>query len=108
MAIAELMFSDQAVLQERLVRRQVRRSFFWGTSRFALWSIRETMRALRYSAGLIRENAVKSSADAPIVVKEGLRRALLKASYARKPLDRVKAFASVRPADLARGSWRRT
>ncbi|MDO5533192.1 MAG: acetyl-CoA C-acyltransferase, partial [Propionibacteriaceae bacterium] len=42
-----------------------------------------------------------SASDAPIVVKEGLRRALLKASYARKPLDRVKAFASVRPADLA-------
>lgn len=44
---------------------------------------------------------VDSASDAPIVVKEGLRRALLKASYARKPLDRVKAFASVRPADLA-------
>ncbi|AOF91025.1 cellulose synthase catalytic subunit [Sinorhizobium sp. RAC02] len=70
MAIAELMYSDQAVLQERLVRRQVRHSFFWGTSRFALWSIRETLRALRYSAGLMRENAVKSFADAPIVVKE--------------------------------------
>ncbi len=44
---------------------------------------------------------VDSASDAPIVVKEGLRRALLKASYARKPLDRVKAFAAVRPADLA-------
>ena len=44
---------------------------------------------------------VDSASDAPIVVKEGLRRALLAASYARKPLDRVKAFASVRPADLA-------
>jgi cellulose synthase (UDP-forming) len=70
LAIAELMYSDQAVLQERIARRQVRRSFFWGTSRFALWSIRETLRALRYSAGLIRESAVQSFADAPIVVKE--------------------------------------
>ena len=51
-------------------RRQVRGSFFWGTTRFALWSIRETFRALRYSAGLMRESAVKSFADAPIVVKE--------------------------------------
>ena len=70
MAIAELMYSDQSVLQERLTRRQIRHSFFWGTSRFALWSIRETLRALRYSFGLLRENAVKSFADAPIVVKE--------------------------------------
>lgn len=70
LAIAELMYSDQAVLQERLTRRQVRGSFFWGTSRFMLWSIRETLRALRYAAGLIRENAVTSVADAPIVVKE--------------------------------------
>ncbi|MCF3642954.1 UDP-forming cellulose synthase catalytic subunit [Rhizobium sp. TRM95111] len=70
MAIADLMYSDQGVLQERLVRRQVRRSFFWGTSRFALWSITETLRALRYAVGLIREQAVQSFADAPIVVKE--------------------------------------
>jgi cellulose synthase (UDP-forming) len=70
MAIAELMYSDQSVLQERLVRRQVRRSFFWGTTHFALWSIRETFRALRYSAGLIGETAVISIADAPIAVKD--------------------------------------
>jgi cellulose synthase (UDP-forming) len=64
------MYSDQSVLQERLVRRQVRRSFFWGTTHFALWSIRETFRALRYSAGLIGETAVISIADAPIAVKD--------------------------------------
>ena len=44
---------------------------------------------------------VDSASDAPIVVTEVLRHALLKASRARKPLDRVKAFAGVRPADLA-------
>ena len=70
MAIAELMFSDQSVLQERLVRRQVRRGFFWGTTRFALWSVTETLRALRYAVGLIRESAVQSFADAPISVKD--------------------------------------
>jgi len=43
---------------------------------------------------------VDSASDAPIVVREGLRRALLKASHARKPVDRLKAFAAVRPADL--------
>ncbi len=43
---------------------------------------------------------VDSASDAPIVVKEGLRRALLRANHARKPLDRVKAFSAVRPADL--------
>ncbi|MFT3875432.1 MAG: acetyl-CoA C-acetyltransferase [Propioniciclava sp.] len=44
---------------------------------------------------------VDSASDAPIVVGERLRRALLAASRARKPLDRLAAFASLRPADLA-------
>ena len=67
------------------------------------------LEAVIYAANKIRlgqadsaiAGGVDSASDAPIVVKEGLRRALLKASYARKPLDRVKAFAAVRPADLA-------
>lgn len=70
LAIAELMYSDQAVLQERLVRRQVRSNFLRSTGRFALWSFTETFRALRYSLGLIRETSVPSVEDAPIVVKE--------------------------------------
>ncbi|MFB2549459.1 UDP-forming cellulose synthase catalytic subunit [Ensifer soli] len=69
MAIAELMYSDQSVLQERLVRRQVRRNFFWGTSRFAAWSFTETLRAIRYGVGLMRESVVHSFEDAPIVLK---------------------------------------
>ncbi|WP_069385469.1 acetyl-CoA C-acetyltransferase [Cellulosimicrobium cellulans] len=39
--------------------------------------------------------------DAPIAVSEGLRRALLEASHAKTFGARVKAFAKVRPADLA-------
>jgi len=68
-AIADLMYADQSVLQERLTRRQVRFGFFRGTARFALWSVTETLRALAYAAGLVRESAVPSAADAPIVVK---------------------------------------
>ncbi|WP_435738970.1 acetyl-CoA C-acetyltransferase [Cellulosimicrobium sp. PMB13] len=39
--------------------------------------------------------------DAPIAVSEGLRRALLDASHAKTFQARVKAFAKVRPSDLA-------
>jgi acetyl-CoA C-acetyltransferase len=39
--------------------------------------------------------------DAPIAVSEGLRRALLEASHAKTVGARVKAFAKVRPSDLA-------
>ncbi|WP_428427608.1 UDP-forming cellulose synthase catalytic subunit [Pararhizobium sp.] len=70
MAIAELMYSDQSVLQDRLERRQTRKNFFWGTSRFALWSLTESLRAIRYSAGLIRESVVQSFEDAPMVLND--------------------------------------
>lgn len=39
--------------------------------------------------------------DAPIAVSEGLRKALLKASHAKTLGARLKAFASVRPGDIA-------
>jgi cellulose synthase (UDP-forming) len=70
MAIAELMYSDQSVLQDRLIRRQIRKNFFWGTSRFALWSLTESLRAIRYSVGLIRESVVQSFEDAPMVLND--------------------------------------
>lgn len=41
-----------------------------------------------------------SASDAPLVVGEGLRRALLDASRARSVPARLKAFAAVRPRDL--------
>lgn len=44
---------------------------------------------------------VDSASDAPIVVSEGLRRALLKASRARSLPERLKAFATIRPQHLA-------
>ena len=56
------------MLQERLTRRQVRLGFFAGTFRFAGWTIGETLRAMRYAIGLIREQAVKSVDDAPMVL----------------------------------------
>lgn len=44
---------------------------------------------------------VDSTSDAPIAVSNGLRRALLAASRAKDLPGRLKAFASVRPGDLA-------
>lgn len=43
---------------------------------------------------------VDSASDAPIVVSEGLRRALLQASRAKSVQSRLRAFLSVRPSDL--------
>ncbi len=44
---------------------------------------------------------VDSASDAPIVVTEGLRRAMLAANRARTLPARLKALAAIRPADLA-------
>ncbi len=44
---------------------------------------------------------VDSASDAPIVVSEGLRKALLRANGARSSVKRVKALATIRPAHLA-------
>ncbi|GAA4285944.1 acetyl-CoA C-acetyltransferase [Georgenia daeguensis] len=44
---------------------------------------------------------VDSTSDAPIVVSDRLRKALIQASRAKTLPDRVKAFASLRPRDLA-------
>jgi len=44
---------------------------------------------------------VDSASDVPIVVREGLRHALLAAGRARSLPERLKAFARVRPGDLA-------
>jgi cellulose synthase (UDP-forming) len=68
MAIADMMYSDQSVLQDRLNRRQIRQGFFAGTARFCLWTVTETFRSLRYAIGLIGEKAISSTGDAPMVV----------------------------------------
>ena len=44
---------------------------------------------------------VDSASDAPIVVGEKLRRALLAASHAKTPVQRAKAFVGLTPKDLA-------
>ncbi|QIK73025.1 acetyl-CoA C-acetyltransferase [Propioniciclava coleopterorum] len=44
---------------------------------------------------------VDSASDAPIVVSEGLRHALLRANHARSLPERLKALAGIRPVDLA-------
>lgn len=44
---------------------------------------------------------VDSASDAPIVVTEKLRKALLAASRARTPMERAKAFVGLTPKDLA-------
>lgn len=69
MAIAEIMYSDQAVLQERIARRQVRLDILRGTWRFAVWSLTESFRATGYLLGFGRSEEVSSHADAPIIVK---------------------------------------
>lgn len=69
MAIADLMFSEQAVLQERMDRRQVHAGFFRGTARFVVWSFTETLRCARYGLGWVNEQPVVSRPDAPLAIR---------------------------------------
>lgn len=62
-------------------------------------SIAQKIRVGQIEAGIA--SGVDSASDAPIAVSEGLRRALLEASRARTLPARLKALASIRPADLA-------
>lgn len=62
-------------------------------------SIAQKIKVGQIEAGIA--SGVDSASDAPIAVSEGLRRALLKASRARTLPARLKALASIRPADLA-------
>lgn len=86
MVVADLMYSDQSALQERLNRRQKRIGFARGTIRFAAWTITETLRALRYAAGLVQEQKTKSFADAPMVLVEASDPASTRAQHADHPL----------------------
>lgn len=68
-----------------------------------------SLEAFVYAANKIRlgqadtaiAGGVDSTSDAPITVSEGLRKALLKASRAKRLPDRIKAFGAVRPKHLA-------
>lgn len=70
MAIAEVMYSDQEILQERIDRRQTRQNYITGSIVFAKRSFTETFRAFAYLAGFGRTEPVVSADDAPITVKE--------------------------------------
>lgn len=64
--IAEMMYAEQARLQDRLTRRQKPIGFFLGTAQFALWTLRETLRAFAYALGTIRETTAPSHPDAEL------------------------------------------
>lgn len=70
MAIAEVMYSDQEILQERIDRRQTRQNYVTGSIVFAKRSFTETFRAFAYLAGFGRTEPVVSADDAPITVKD--------------------------------------
>ncbi|WP_322990095.1 UDP-forming cellulose synthase catalytic subunit [Hoeflea sp.] len=72
MAIAEIMYSDQAALQDRISRRQVRLDFVRGTLRFTLWSFTESFRAISYLVGLGKTKKTMSHSDAPMMVKQNI------------------------------------
>lgn len=61
--------------------------------------IANKIRCAQIDAGIA--GGVDSASDAPIVVGEGLRRALLALNRAKTPKDRFKALARLRPGDLA-------
>ena len=70
-----------------------------GTGLEAVVYLANKIRLGQASVGIA--GGVDSASDAPIVVGERLRRALLAASRARRPLERAAAFAVLRPRDLA-------
>ena len=70
-----------------------------GTGLEAVVYLANKIRLGQASVGIA--GGVDSASDAPIVVGEPLRWALLAASRARKPLQRAAAFAALRPRDLA-------
>lgn len=64
--IAEIMYSDQSFLQDRINLRQKPIGFVRGTLRFAYWSVRETLRAFAYALGLVKEEQQFSHPDAEL------------------------------------------
>lgn len=93
MAIAEIMYSDQGVLQDRITRRQVRLDIVRGTLRFARWSIVESVRAMGYLMGFGRSKKTVSHADAPIVVKDNNARIPGKAAGLTAAIGGVRSHA---------------
>ncbi len=69
-----------------------------GTGLEAITTIANKIRLNQIDNGIA--GGADSASDAPIVVSEPLRHAMLKASRAKSVLDRIKAFAALGPADL--------
>ncbi|MDO5736507.1 MAG: acetyl-CoA C-acetyltransferase [Propionibacteriaceae bacterium] len=69
-----------------------------GTGLEAIATIANKIRLGQIDNGIA--GGADSASDAPIVVSEPLRRAMLKSSRAKGMLDRIAAFASLSPADL--------
>lgn len=65
----------------------------------AMSTIANKIKLGQIDAGLA--GGVDTTSDAPIAVSDSLRRKLLDASRAKKPIDQAKIFGSLRPADLA-------
>ncbi len=70
-----------------------------GTGVEALIQVANKINAGQIHCGIA--GGVDSSSDAPIAVSEGLRKALLRASRAKTTTEKLKAFSTLRPADLA-------
>ena len=64
----------------------------------ALIAVSNKIRLGQIESGIA--GGVDSTSDAPIAVSKGLRRALMSAAHARTTMDKVTAFAKVRPSDL--------
>ena len=69
-----------------------------GTGLEAIATVANKIRLGQIDNGIA--GGVDSASDAPIVVSEPLRRAMLNSSRARSTIDRLKAFTALRPADL--------
>ncbi|MGO1383521.1 MAG: acetyl-CoA C-acetyltransferase [Arachnia sp.] len=69
-----------------------------GTGLEAITTVANKIRLNQIDNGIA--GGADSASDAPIVVSESLRQAMLKASRAKSVLERIKAFAAVGPADL--------
>lgn len=93
MAIAEIMYSDQKPLQDRITRRQVRIDILSGSLRFARWSIVESFRAMGYLLGFGRSGKVASLDDAPITVSNNNARIPGKTPQISVAVGRVRSHA---------------
>ncbi|MBB4009882.1 UDP-forming cellulose synthase catalytic subunit [Allorhizobium taibaishanense] len=68
LAIADLMFSEQSTLQDRLTRRQKRQGYLQASLAFFVWVFAGMLRFFQYTGGLVSEQKEKSFDDAPMMI----------------------------------------